>query len=190
MSFRVFAAFVVIAGLAAGCDGGVDCPLERPSCCDNQLFGCGPFDLRQGCSCDDYLARSFQGVVIHGARGMPRSRRYTAQGTWRVSMQKTTAGCVHLPAQIQKTLLARDKNGRVEFKLLGYTTLRGVRLRREVRVRGEYRILLPRCMAETQVRMSLSDYRSATATSVLRIRCSQEALSCDVTYSGIARRVS
>lgn len=189
MSLRVFTASLIVAILAVGCDGGVDCPLERPSCCDNQLFGCGPFDIPQGCSCDDYFARSFHGAVKRESAHAARLRRYTAQGTWRVSLQKTSTGCAHLPAQTRRTLIARDRYGRVEFKLFGYTKLRGIRTNRDVRVRGEYRTPFPRCTADIQVHMKIVDAVSATATSTLQVRCSQEALSCDATYSGAARRI-
>jgi hypothetical protein len=45
---------IALALLISGCSG-LNCPFERPDCCDNLVFGCGPFDLPDGCDCGDYL---------------------------------------------------------------------------------------------------------------------------------------
>ena len=45
---------IALALLISGCSG-LNCPFERPDCCDNFVFGCGPFDLPDGCDCGDYF---------------------------------------------------------------------------------------------------------------------------------------
>lgn len=175
--------------LASGCDGGGSCPFQRPSCCDNQLFGCGPFDIPQGCSCDDYLSRSFQGAPLRGSAGRKALASFSTEGTWRVSLRKATSGCPQLSTQSQRTIIARERGRRVELKILGYANLRGSRVARLVRARGEYRTLFPRCVADAQVKMSLIDPRSARVSAELQITCAQSALSCAATFEGGAKRL-
>ena len=78
----VLLSIVVTAFALTGCEGGGGvCPWQRPSCCDNNLFGCGPFDLPQGCSCGDYLSRSFQGIPLSAKASSSRRSLASVEGT-------------------------------------------------------------------------------------------------------------
>jgi hypothetical protein len=189
MFLRRLALISLITILASGCDGGGSCPFQRPSCCDNQLFGCGPFDMPQGCSCDDYLSRSFQGAALRSSAERKAPPSDSTEGTWRVSLRKVTPGCPQLSRQSQRTIIARERRRRVELKLLGYANLRGSRAARLVRARGQYRTLFPRCVADAQVKMSLIDPRSARVSAEIQVSCAQSALSCAATFEGVAQRL-
>ena len=104
--------------ILTGCEGG-NCPFQRPACCDNALFGCGPFDLPTGCSCGDYFSRSFQGEIKPSHQNLFTSADLSMDGTWRVSLTKTAGGCSYLQNSTKGTLLVRERSKKVSIKLRG-----------------------------------------------------------------------
>lgn len=187
--------FGVVASLLTGCAGGFDCPFERPSCCDNALFGCGPFDLPNGCSCGDYFFKSFTGVNLPNK--WPRQTLVTAKGgladvtgTWRaIGTRNNTAACPLLPKSATSTLLIREENKKVSVKLLGYSTLRGNRVGEVVRVQGAYKMPLLGCEAFIKTEINPTSASNSPVTTSVDWRCKVASRSCSVTYTGYAKRL-
>ena len=170
---------------ASGCTGGGgNCPWERPSCCDNNLFGCGPFDIPQGCSCGDYFSRSFQGFPLQQKAVPRRSTLNTMEGTWRVSLQKNGSGCSYLSKQSTATLLVRERSQQVSVKLLGFVTLRGSRTGKNVKPRGQIKMPYPRCTADVTTDITLSSATTGTLTGTIAVTCQNQSLSCAASYNG------
>ena len=185
-----FAAIVVCLCALAGCDGGGgSCPWDRPSCCDNVLFGCGPFDLPQGCSCGDYFSRSFQGAPLQSQAGPALRTLTTTEGTWRVTLTKAGDGCSYLKKQTTATVLIRERNQQVSLKLLGFVTLRGNRIGRAVRTRGRLKAPLSRCAADIRSDINLSSLRAGSISGAVNVSCARQALSCSATYTGNMKKL-
>ena len=190
MRIQLRGVLVVLVLALAGCEGGGgSCSWERPSCCDNNLFGCGPFDLPQGCSCGDYFSRSFQGFPIRPNPKPARQTRATAEGTWRVSLTKNGDGCAYLKRQATATVLIRDRNQQVSMKLLGFATLRGNRVGRNVRARGKVKVPFSQCAADVTSAISLASATSGSVTGTIAVSCATQNLSCSVSYSGNIRKL-
>lgn len=184
----------IISSLCAlifvGCDGsGGNCPWNRPACCDNNLFGCGPFDIPQGCSCGDYFSRSFQGFPIQQKAIPPRSTLNTMEGTWRVALQKSGGGCSYLNKQSTATLLVRERNQQVSLKMLGFVTLRGNRIGRTVKPRGQLKVPYPRCTADVTTDINLSSASTGTLTGNVVVSCQNQSLSCSASYRGSLKKL-
>ncbi len=176
--------------LLSGCNGGGgSCPWDRPSCCDNNLFGCGPFDLPEGCSCGDYLSRSFQGFPIRSSAAPVRQTIAAAGGTWRVLLTKSGNGCSYLKRRTTATVLIRERNQQVSMKLLGFATLRGNRVGRNVRTRGRVRVPFSRCAADMMSAVSLGSSTAGSVTGSIAVSCAAQSLSCSATYSGHLRKL-
>ena len=180
----------LIALALVGCEGGgANCPWQRPSCCDNNLFGCGPFDLPQGCSCGDYFSRSFRGSPIQSKASPNRQTLTTTEGTWRVSLTKSGEGCSYLKKQTTATVLIRERNQQVTMKLLGFANLRGSRSGRNVRTRGSMRVPFSRCSADVTSAIALSSATAGTVTGTVNVSCASQKLSCSSSYSGNIRKM-
>lgn len=173
-----------------GCNGGgANCPWERPSCCDNNLFGCGPFDIPQGCSCGDYLSRSFQGFPIQSKAASSRQTLNTSEGTWRVALTKSGDGCSYLKKQAVTTLLLRERNQQISAKLLGFVTLRGNRVGRNVRTRGRIKVPFSQCLADVKSAITLSSATAGKVTGTVDVSCPTPNLSCSASYSGTLKKL-
>jgi hypothetical protein len=180
---------LLIATFTVGCEGG-NCPFNRPACCDNALFGCGPFDLPEGCSCNDYLQRSFSGKSIKLNSQSPRSQAILQNSTWRVQLRKEDDNCPYLGRSIQRTVTIRRQGRRAEINLFGYSKLRGIVSNKEIRVRGVHRLNFPRCDVSLTALISEMSSTKGTATGRVAIRCQQQpALSCSTNFSGVAQRL-
>lgn len=185
----------LLTSIVSGCAGGFDCPFERPSCCDNVLFGCGPFDLPNGCSCGDYFLKSFTGFNLPNQ--FPNQTLISAKGgladvtgTWRATGSKTNANaCPTLPRSATSTLLIREENKKVSVKLLGYSTLRGNRVGEVVRVQGAYKMPLLGCEAFIKTEISPASATNSPVTTTVDWRCKVPSRSCSVTYKGNAKRL-
>lgn len=177
------AAFVLV-----GCNGA-NCPFNRPACCDNALFGCGPFDLPQGCSCGDYFSRSFSGAPKSQSTVTTQSLRRTQDSTWRVSLEKQSGDCSYLRDSIQATLLVRAQGRQLQVKALGYPRFRGARTSRSMKIRGKRQLSFPRCTVRLDAAIVLSSSSQGNAQGAVDIACSTQALSCSATFSGVARKL-
>lgn len=192
-SLRAIGISLFLITVLVGCEGGGSCPWERPKCCDNSLFGCGPFDLPQGCSCNDYFSRSFQGLPLQSQAApniTPLKRAVTtAQGTWRISLQKTSQGCSYLSKQSTSTLLIREKSRKVSVKALGVVSLRGKREGRRVKTRGEFKSPYPSCVADIKTVMTLTSATAGTVSATVDVLCTNQALSCSASYVGSVKKL-
>jgi hypothetical protein len=171
-----------------GCEGG-NCPFQRPACCDDNLFGCGPFDLPTGCSCSDYFSRSFQGVTKSKQATLFTRADLSMDGTWRVALTKTSGGCSYLQDSPKATLLVRERSRQVSVKLRGVTTLKGGRYGKRINARGQYKTLFPRCAAALTSKFSLVDSMNASIDGTVVVSCQNTALSCHASYAGKATRL-
>jgi hypothetical protein len=193
------ACLVVLSGLLWGCSGGFNCPFDKPACCDNAVFGCGVFDLPDGCSCNDYALRSFSGATLAGARPQSvlmsvdptaRARALSASGTWRsVGHKIVPASCPLFPTRVTRTLLIRQTGARVRVKLMGYGTLRGTRVRNSVRAQGAHKVPALGCVAFVRSQLSVERAVSSPHTVTIDWRCQERANSCSVIYRGVAKKL-
>jgi hypothetical protein len=177
------AAFVLV-----GCSGA-NCPFNRPACCDNALFGCGPFDLPQGCSCGDYFSRSFHGAPKSEPAMIAQSPKRIQDSTWRISLEKQSGNCSYLRESIQTTLLVRSQGRQLQVKALGYPRFRGSRTSRSMKIRSKRQLGFPRCMVQLDASIVLSSSSQGNAQGAVDIACSTQALSCSATFSGVARKL-
>jgi hypothetical protein len=177
----------------AGC-GGLSCPFQRPSCCDNVLFGCGTFDLPDGCSCSDYFVSSSSAELkmlpkeIAPMSRVPKVVRSTT-GVWRLTARKAdSAACPYLPRTIQKKVVVRESRGRAEMKVPGLLSLSGARSGNALSLGGERSIRQYGCRAKMSARILLSSGSSGSVRLVVENKCHSASLSCGVTYVGEIRR--
>jgi hypothetical protein len=178
-------AFVVIVG----CDSGASCPFDRPTCCDNALFGCGPFDIPQGCSCEDYFSRAFSGAPLQKKIMSGKIREVSTGGTWRISLKRTGAACAYLSEKITRTVLIRERRGNVTAKIVGFANLRGDRVGRNAKLRGQLKVPVSRCVANMVADFRLVSAPQALVTGTVTVQCKDARLTCDAAYSGIAKRL-
>lgn len=195
---RTYIAFLfsmILGFFAVGCGGGLDCPFDRPACCDNVLFGCSIWDLPQGCSCEDYALRSFAGVRL--ANQVPKPPPVTvsgvlgdASGTWRATGSKTVAGaCPMMPVTSTSTVLIREQNRKVSMKILGYGTLSGSRIGDVIRAQGAYKLPGLSCEAFIRAEMVPASALSSPMTVDISWACRNSRQSCQATIKGVARRL-
>lgn len=186
---------LVMVALLSGCAGGFNCPFNRPSCCDNVLFGCGPFDLPAGCSCNDYFLRSFNGTVLSqgnfsDSKISRASSSSSSSGTWRTRGEKKDVNsCPLLPRTASTTLLIRENTRRVSLKALGYVVLRGVRTGNTIDARGAIKIPALNCMAFIRSTLDITNPSKAPHSVTIDLRCSQPRNSCSSTYRGSAKKL-
>ena len=183
---------IFLVGMA-GC-GGLSCPFQRPSCCDNVLFGCGTFDLPDGCSCSDYFLSSSSAVskmLTREVAPMSRARRVSRSttGVWRLTARKAdSAACPYLPRTIQRKVVVRESRGRAEMKVPGLLSLSGSRSGDTIALGGERSLRQYGCEAKVNATISLASGRSGSVRLVLDNRCVSANLRCAVTYVGEMRR--
>lgn len=188
LALHAVACLVVMFGVV-GCDGGGSCPFERPTCCDNALFGCGPFDIPQGCSCGDYFSRAFSGAPIQRKVAIGKKIEVSTDGSWRVSLARVGNGCSYLSEKITRTVLIRERRGNVTAKVVGFANLRGSRVGRSAKLRGQLRVPVSRCVATMASDFTLDGSSQANLTGTVSVRCDDKRLSCEAEYRGVAKRL-
>lgn len=185
---------LITVPLSVGC-AGINCPYNRPACCDNALFGCGPFDLPQGCSCSDYFSRSYSGTTLQNVvasrstGSSPLAKRFVHDATWRISIQKQDDNCPYISDSIQSTIMIRTQGKRVEVKIPGYSKLRGLRSNRSMRVRGIHQLQFPSCIATIEASIIHESQTAGSASGKLGVVCQQSSLSCSTTFQGTGRKL-
>lgn len=111
--------FYITCLVFAGCGGGLNCPLDPPSCCYNNLFGCGTFDLPFGCECSDY------GLSVPEAEAAKNNRIMSSNNDWSGVFNKTSATCPFFRDQISGTLRIQESKNGAKVMVPGYGTLNG-----------------------------------------------------------------
>lgn len=175
--------------LLVGCDGGGSCPFQRPSCCDNALFGCGPFDLPQGCSCSDYFSRAWSGVPKTFSIMTKEGSKSTLEGTWRVSLRKSSEGCDYLSEATTQNIQIRERRGKVTARIMGVANMRGDRADRRARLRGKIKTLVPRCQSELIADLSMTSGTTVTIVGSISVDCGDKKLTCSTSYAGSGKRL-
>jgi hypothetical protein len=179
--------FLIVALLASvGCSGGLNCPFQRPQCCDNALFGCGTFDLPQGCSCDDYLSRALRDKGLFSAPLVNARALTSANGTWRLSLSQTQSSCPGMLRIVSGNVDIRERRGRVSVKTPGYGTLRGRTSRGILRASGVYKPFVAGCSASVSSTMTVRTGQGPVRTSI-DVNCGQ--LQCSMVYEGQGRKL-
>jgi hypothetical protein len=185
----VSALFITLS--VSGCGGGFNCPFQRPSCCDNVLFGCGPFDLPQGCSCGDFFSNSFRGKFAVKQGQLMRMSSATAAGKWRAKLTRKTSNCRSILSSLVSNVTISQSGSRVTMTAPGIATLRGTRTNNTINVTGQYTpMLMLGCDAQVASKMDLSANDRASVTGNVRITCrSRPSNNCSASYSGEAMKL-
>jgi hypothetical protein len=178
--------FVVLIFLTS-CGGGFNCPFNRPSCCDNLLFGCGPFDLPQGCSCGDFFGGSLRSrFSVRQGQVVPMSVT-SAGGKWRASVTRQSSTCSGLRSTLVSNVTITQTNDRIVMQVPGVTTLRGKRTGNSVSASGQYTPLsLVGCNAQVSSQMTLTSTSAANIAGSVTMTCRRAANNCSATYTGQA----
>ena len=151
---------------ATGCDGGFNCPLDRPACCDNVLFGCGTFDLPDGCTCANFL----YSPITRGYSAARASTTSTLSGTYRVELNRSSSSCAGLLPRVTGSVGVRENKGAVTVTIPGYGVLKGKVVNRIIRAAGSYRALFFNCTVGVRTAFSATRPKG-TATADLTISC-------------------
>ena len=163
-----------------GCDNGINCPLDPPSCCYDSLFGCGTFDLPQGCSCSQYgLFRSF--------RNQTYGRAITAKsvaGLWQGRLERTFSTCQGAPAVVSGSLNVKERRGKVTVSVPYYGSLRGSRTRSGFSVSGAYAPLFSLCDISVRASFLAHSRKSGKLVAAVENRCKFTQTACTATYQG------
>lgn len=186
----ISALFVIVT--VSGCGGGFNCPFQRPSCCDNVIFGCGPFDLPQGCSCGDFFSNSFRGKFAVKQGQLIRMSTATAAGKWRAKLTRRTSNCRSILASLVSNVNISQSGSRVTLTAPGVATLRGTRTNNTINATGQYTpMLLLGCDAQISSKMDLTAADKANVTGNVTIKCkSRPSNNCSASYSGEAMKLS
>ena len=181
-SFLISALFLVCSITLSGCDGSLDCPIDSPRCCDNILFGCGPFDLPQGCSCSSFrYAPKGRGVSAKS----PTTKTNSFSGSYRVGLKQDTSNCQGFLKQVTGSIGVRESAGRITVTIPGFGVLRGQSSATELRASGIHKPLFSQCTAVAQVFMAAQSVGGATSA-VVTMNCPQKGRSCSARYMGSA----
>jgi hypothetical protein len=185
-SLRLIVLAIVVSFLTS-CGGGLNCPFNRPSCCDNALFGCGPFDLPEGCSCGDFFGGSLRSrFTVKQGRFVPMSVE-SAGGKWRVSMQRRSSTCAGLRSSLVSNVKISQTSNRIVLQAPGVATLRGTRSGNTVTASGQYTpMLILGCNAQITSEMKLTSATTADVTGSVNMNCRRAANSCNARFSGKA----
>lgn len=179
----------VLALVLSGCSGGFNCPFEKPSCCDNALFGCGTFDLPSGCSCSDYFSSAVNKIdsrTLKVARATVRAR---FSGAWRVALSRGQATCPATPASLQGSVGISQTGNRISLRVPGYGTVRGVARGNGFEADSNYSSLPLSCSAKLHVSVGLVSPNSASVAVQTTVTCPKAVQGCSASYSGKGQRV-
>lgn len=184
-------ATLLISLTVSGCGGGFNCPFQRPSCCDNVLFGCGPFDMPQGCSCGDFFSNSFRGSYAVKQGQLMRMTANTAAGRWRVKLNRTTSNCRSILSTVVSNVTLSQSGSRVTLTAPGIATMRGTRTNNTINTTGQYTpMLMLGCDAQLSSKMELTAVDKANVTGDVTITCrSRPSNNCSATYRGEAAKL-
>jgi hypothetical protein len=106
-----------------------------------------------------------------------------------VSLTKNGEGCSYLKKQLTATALIRERNQQVSAKLIGFTTLRGNRVGRNVRTRGRMKVPFSQCAADVKSNITLSSPTTGSLSGVVNVNCAAQDRTCSATYSGSLKRM-
>jgi hypothetical protein len=186
-SLTRIAAFICGSFVLLACDGEFNCPANRPACCDNVLFGCGPFELPDGCSCSTYFSSSAFSSEATRAYSITRSSTGPGfTGTYRTRLTAPAKVCPGFLPTIGGAVRVRDSRGRVVVTVPGYGVLRGRAVGASLQAKGSYRPLLSACSAALALSMSAPTPTSRVAVNIA-VTC-RGIRSCNAQYSGSATR--
>jgi len=167
-----------------GCNGGLNCPIDTPSCCDNVLFGCGVFDLPFGCSCDQY--GRFLSTNVAALKSVSAAKSTPSpglNGNWSGILRRSSASCSGFLQEARGMLhVTTGKKRTVNVLIPGYGTLKGRRLTGGYRVSGTYS--LPRSSCRANIVAKFKKTRNAAGNISARIFYSCRAYTCSVKYAG------
>jgi len=180
--FTIFLLFV-------GCGGGLNCPIDPPSCCYNQLFGCGTFDLPLGCECEDYgLAFARIGFRASPAKQLSSTPSGRMSGIWSGMLEQTSSSCLGAPAEIGGVIKVRERGDKVTVSVPRYGKLRGTkRGRRALKVSKSIKDPLAICSAQVSATLKGSKPGVAAARANVEYGCIS-GISCTIDYSGTVEK--
>jgi hypothetical protein len=170
-----------------GCNSnGLNCPIDPPDCCENVLFGCGTFDIPDGCSCSDY---PFLSSKLHSLKEQKVrvASSATLAGMWRVALTKSSSSCSLAPQTAISTVRVRDAKGRFSIVVPGYGTLSGKSRKGSGEASGTYRIFGPKCTARVSARLATTGAKlnlEGTSVMTVNVNCPIQKLQCTAKYAG------
>ena len=173
----------------AGCNNGLDCPIDPPSCCYDALFGCELFDLPMGCSCSQY------GFVTANAKQSLTSAASTASqkspglsGSWSGVLSQNSSSCPGFLPKVSGLVKVRTQKNSVKITVPGYGTLKGkARTRNRLTASGKYTEPLSSCKAEVTVSIASARAGLGRVGSKVKLDCGR-ALQCSSQYVGMMQK--
>ncbi len=175
--------------LCAGCEGGIDCPIDPPACCENVVFGCGLFDLPQGCSCSQYgLAYTKLPPAPLTAAVAPRSVSPGLSGNWSGILQRGATTCSTLPAALRGSVRVAERKGIVNVTIAGYGQLRGKTTTAGYSVTGRYSVPFSSCSAKLATKFTTLRRGTGKAQVQIDYSCSKSKYACSAQYRGTLQK--
>lgn len=180
---------ISLAGVDSCEDGGDgDCPFDPPRCCYNVLFGCGPFDLPEGCSCRDYglfFNRNISSNVMPMKNASMASPLLGKE--WMGTLMQTGGTCSSAPKQVSGIVIVnRRKDGRVTIAVPGYGNLVGRVRGSTITANGSFTPLFSSCRSQVATTMKKVNSRLSPTRSTFKYVCRSEVV-CDAAYSGVLK---
>lgn len=163
-----------------GCNGVFNCPIDPPSCCDN-LFGCDPFQLPEGCDCDRYGLIS-QSKNLTTKTAVLKRKSPGFMGKWQGQLNRTSTTCSQSFYRVDGNAHISGSGKKVKINIPGYGRLEGDLFGKRINAKGGYKV--GSCSAE--LRTSLIN----TRVGVAKTRVSFDYLcdgkkQCESEYNGI-----
>ena len=169
--------------MLVGCDsGGLDCPLDPPSCCYNTLFGCGTFDLPDGCSCSQYSFLSARRNKLLSTTVSPG-----VSGLWNVNLKRTSSMCPLLQRNFRTLVRTHERKGLVSVAVPGYGKLRGRMQGKGYTASDRSTFPLTRCSAEISTKFKSTGTGVGKATAQIKYSC-PTGYKCSAQYEGSMRK--
>jgi hypothetical protein len=190
--FLTAAVLFVLCGCAGGggLGGGFNCPFNVPSCCYDSLFGCGTFDLPEGCSCSQYGFYSKENIsALQYFSPAPKTASKNLSGTWRGNLKKQSSTCRALPAKVDGIVRIYDNPTSVSVAVPGYGTLRGGKSNtRGFKANGKYSSYFLACRADVSTVFTKSSFSRGTLQANVEYVCGGR-VSCTAQYKGTITKI-
>lgn len=179
---------VLALTILAGCGGGLNCPVDPPSCCYNQLFGCGTFDLPFGCECSAYGLGSATLAASKQHKILAATPAYSVSGRWAGKLLEESSSCAGTLPFVSGVAQVRERAGKVRVGISGYGTLRGsMRGRRGFSATGIYELALTSCEAHIALNLKASGVATGDVVANMELYCGSVPI-CEAQYRGTVKK--
>lgn len=176
--YRAVCTALTVVSLSS-CGGGLNCPIDPPSCCYDQLFGCGTFDLPFGCTCESYGINS----AARASRALQTPMNDSINGAWRGVFVREQSSCAGLPETLRGGIGVSGSRRSVRVAVPGYGVLRGTRYSTGFKASGFFAPFSPLCRGKVQVTFDRNDTTSASVRAAMSYSCGRRSI-CSARYAG------